>query len=72
MNVKLAIFGFLLLWFFHHDSWNWDNKTLWLGFLPAGLGYQAIFSLVAALFWALVNRFAWPHQTEVWADGGEG
>jgi hypothetical protein len=71
MNTKIAIAVFVLLWFLHHDFWNWDNRSLWFGFLPAGLGYQALFSLVAALFWALVNRFAWPHATEAWAELGE-
>lgn len=69
MNVKIAVAVFVLLWFFHHDSWNWKNDSLWFGFLPAGLGYHAAFSLVAAFFWSLVNRFAWPHETEAWAEG---
>lgn len=71
MSAKVAIAVFFLLVFLHHDTWNWDNKNLWFGFVPAGLGYHAAFSIGCAVFWALVNRFAWPHRTEAWADEGE-
>jgi hypothetical protein len=72
MSAKVAIAVFVLLVVLHHDTWNWDNRSLWLGFIPAGLGYHAFYSMVCAGFWALVNRFAWPHRTEAWAEGGEG
>lgn len=72
MNTKIAIAVFVVLAVLHQDDWNWDNKTLWLGFMPAGLGYHALFSIVVSIFWAAVNRFAWPHRIEAWADEGEG
>ena len=71
MNSKVAILVFLILAVLHHDVWNWDDKSLWFGFIPVGLGYHAVFSLVVALFWALVIRFAWPHRVEAWAELGE-
>lgn len=44
----------------HQDFWLWNDATLWFGFLPAGLGYHAGLSVVAALVWWGVTRFAWP------------
>lgn len=72
MNSKIAIAVFVVLAVLHQDFWNWDNKTLWLGFLPAGLGYHALYSVVIAIFWAAVMRFAWPHRVEAWAEEGPG
>ncbi len=58
----------LLLAVLHQDFWNWDNATLVLGFLPAGLAYHMLFSLLASIVWALAVKFAWPSHIEVWAD----
>ena len=33
-----------------------------------GLAYHAAYSLVAATFWAIVMKFAWPTRLEEWAD----
>ena len=44
----------------HHDGWAWNDASLWFGFLPAGLGYHAVFSVVAACVWAGVTVVAWP------------
>lgn len=70
MKSKIVLVLFFLFAILHHDVWNWDNKALWFGFLPAGLGYHVVYSLVAGLFWYLVSRFAWPHATEAWAENG--
>jgi hypothetical protein len=72
MKSKIVVVLFFIFAILHHDVWNWDNKTLWFGFLPVGLGYHVIYSLVAGLFWYLVSRFAWPHATEAWAENGPG
>lgn len=61
---------FILLAILHQDSWNWDNANLVFGFIPVGLAYHALYSIVAAIFWALVVKFAWPYYLEEWADGG--
>ncbi len=53
-------FGVLLLFLVHQDLWLWEDATLWLGPMPAGLAYHALYSLLVTLFWALVVRFAWP------------
>ncbi len=52
--------GVLVLFLLHQDVWLWANADLWLGPLPAGLAYHAGYSVVVALFWLAVVRFAWP------------
>jgi hypothetical protein len=71
MTKKRIIFiVFVLLLLLHQDSWNWDNANLVLGFMPVGLFYHACYSLVAALFWGIVMKVAWPTKLEKWAEGG--
>jgi len=60
--------GFVILAILHQDFWNWDNANLVFGFMPVGLFYHACYSLVAAFFWYLVMRFAWPQELEDWAE----
>ncbi len=52
----------------HYDFWNWDDRSVAFGFLPVGLAYQALISILAAVVWALVVKFAWPSWIEEWAD----
>ncbi|MFP6866825.1 MAG: DUF3311 domain-containing protein [Roseibacillus sp.] len=63
---------FVVLAILHQDFWNWDNKNLVFGFMPVGLAYHALYSLVAAGFWAIVIKVAWPTELEEWAEGGDG
>ena len=65
-----VILVFLVLLVLHQDFWNWDNANLVFGFMPVGLFYHACYSLVAALFWGLVMKVAWPDELEEWAEGG--
>ena len=58
----------ILLFILHQDCWWWDDKTLIFGFLPIGLAYHALFSLLAAGLWALMVKFAWPGAWEAWAE----
>jgi hypothetical protein len=67
MWVLVAVFAFL-----HWDFWLWDDTTLWLGFLPAGLAYHALYSLCAGGLWLLFIRVAWPEHVEQWASAGAG
>ena len=67
MWVVVAVFAFL-----HWDFWLWDDRSLWLGFLPAGLAYHAAYSLAAGLLWLLFIRVAWPEHIEEWANAGAG
>lgn len=50
----------ILVLILHQDFWNWTNKTLVFGLLPAGLAYHAGYSITAALTMAILVRFVWP------------
>ena len=54
------------------DAWNWDSSKLVFGFMPVGLAYHAAYSVMAAIFWGIVIKVAWPDDLEEWAEGGEG
>lgn len=70
MNKKrIILIVFVLLLLLHQDCWNWDNGNLVFGFMPVGLFYHACYSLVAAGFWAIVMKVAWPSELEEWAEG---
>lgn len=56
------------LFVLHQDFWNWDNRSLVLGWLPVGLAWHAGFSLVATLLWVAATRWAWPEEIERWAE----
>jgi len=60
---------FLILMILHQDFWNWDNSKLVFGIMPVALAYHAAYSMVVAILWALVIRFAWPKDIEEWANG---
>ena len=66
MWIVVAVFALL-----HWDFWLWDDRTLWFGFLPAGLGYHALYSLAAGALWLAYIRVAWPAHLEEWAAGKE-
>ncbi len=71
MKKPTAVFVvvFIVLAILHQDFWNWDKATLVFGFMPIGLAYHALYSIVAATFWAIVMKMAWPHHLEEWAEG---
>ncbi len=63
MNWLLAA-AVAVLALLHQDLWLWGNKSLILGFLPAGLAYHMGYCLLASgLLWALV-RYAWPARLD--------
>ena len=64
-SLYLAI---VLLTVLHQDFWLWDDTTLVFGFLPAGLAYHVLFSLLTALLWLFAIRFAWPEDAEAFAE----
>lgn len=67
--MKQAAWAFVVvLTILHFDFWYWGDRSLWFGFVPVGLGFQVLISLLAGLAWALVIKFAWPTQIEEWAD----
>lgn len=69
-KARKAVFaGVLVLMFLHHDFWLWSDRTLIFGFLPSGLAWHASYSIVAAAFWFVVMKLAWPQQIEDFAAG---
>jgi hypothetical protein len=61
----------VVLFVLHQDFWWWDSKEIVLGFLPIGLAYHAVFSILAAGVWALAVKTVWPTRWEQWGDEGE-
>ena len=73
MNGARLAWGFvLILAILHYDFWNWESTELVFGFLPIGLAYQALISLLAGVAWLCVVKLAWPQDVEDWADEGDG
>jgi len=62
----------LVLGVLHWDFWFWGDATLVLGFLPVGLAYHALFSVLCGVVWALAVKYAWPEHVERWAEEGLG
>ena len=55
----------------HYDFWYWSDKSVVFGFMPIGLFYHALISLLAGICWALVVKYAWPAWIEDWASGDD-
>lgn len=69
MKKKVVYLSILVLGLLHQDFWYWDDPTLVFGFLPIGLAYHALYSLLAGLAWYLALRYAWPADLEAFAEG---
>lgn len=65
---NFIIVAAIVLAILHQDFWLWDDRTLWFGFLPSGLGYHALYSCAAAGLWAAAVKWAWPTDIEAFAD----
>jgi len=50
----------ILLAILHQDFWFWTDRTLVFGFMPIGLAYHALFSILTSALWALAVVYAWP------------
>jgi hypothetical protein len=60
--LTLAVAAVLVL---RHDYWFWDTPyPLLFGFLPVGLWWQGLVSLLAAGLMALMVRLVWPAELE--------
>ena len=56
---------FLLVLFLRHDYWNWDTPGyLLFGFLPVGLWWQALVTILASIMMWLMVTLAWPAHLE--------
>jgi len=70
--MRYVIYGLaLVLLLLHQDCWFWGDDSLVAGFMPVGLAYHALFSLTAAVLWAVAIKVAWPTHLEEWADASE-
>ena len=57
--------GVVTLYALHQDIWFWDvAQPLVFGFLPVGLFYHAVYSVVIALFMVVLVKVAWPVELE--------
>lgn len=66
MKVVLYV-AIVLLTLLHQDFWLWDDPTLVLGFLPAGLAYHVLYSFLTAGLWWFAVTLAWPEEIETFA-----
>ena len=68
---KLAWSFVVVLGVVHYDFWYWSDGSLVLGFMPIGLFFHALISVLAGLAWFLVVQHAWPAHVEDWASTTE-
>ena len=60
----LAVLALIVI-VLRHDYWNWDTPyPLLFGFLPVGLWWQGLVSVLACVMMWLMVRFAWPQELE--------
>jgi hypothetical protein len=65
MKRALLVVAFIALYVLHQDVWFFRTaRPLVFGFVPIGLFYHACFSGAAALFMALLVKYAWPGHLE--------
>jgi hypothetical protein len=69
MSRRTVYLLLVVLALLHQDFWLWGSPKLVFGFLPAGLAYHALYSLVTAGVWYLALRYAWPSDVEAFAEG---
>lgn len=68
-GLTLAVVGLLAL---HQDIWYWTTaRPLVWGFLPVGLFYHALYTLLVAGVMMVLVRYAWPSEIERQAEAGE-
>jgi hypothetical protein len=63
-RLGVIIAAAVVLAILHQDWWWWGEPGPVLGFLPTGLAFHALYSILAASLWACVVWFAWPHHLE--------
>ena len=59
-----SLVALLALIVLHQDTWLWGDTSLVAGFLPVGLTYHALISLLATALWLAVAWAAWPEDLE--------
>ena len=61
---KLVAFLFLLMLVLHQDFWWWGNNTLVFGFMPIGLAFHALFSILCAVLGWFAIMTIWPKELD--------
>lgn len=57
--------GVIGLFLLHQDTWFWETaRPLVFGFLPIGLFYHAVYTLLVSVFMVVLIRYAWPTELE--------
>ena len=65
MTIAMLALVVIVVFVLRHDYWNWDTPyPLLFGFLPVGLWWQALVSLLARGLMGLMVRLAWPQELE--------
>jgi len=65
MKRFLLVLAVVALYILHQDVWFWRKVTpLVFGFLPIGLFYHVIYTLVISVLMWLLVRHAWPAELE--------
>ncbi len=65
MKQLLLIILVVALYLLHQDFWFWNSATpLVFGFLPIGLAYHLVYTLVVACVMWLLVQLAWPAHLE--------
>jgi hypothetical protein len=63
---RLVLVLVLLLFVLHQDFWWWDDiDPLAFGFLPIGLTFHVILSLVTSVVLFMAVKHWWPHDVDV-------
>ena len=68
MKKLIGIAWFVTLIVIHQDFWNWDRTDLLFGFMPIGLAYHVMISILAAGLGAWACFQCWPQGLD---DGEE-
>ncbi len=61
---KLVACLFLFMLVLHQDFWWWDNDSLIFGFMPVGLAFHALFSILCAVLGWFAIKTIWPHELD--------
>jgi hypothetical protein len=74
LKKTLLVLATVAVYALHQDVWFWRTaRPLLFGFLPVGLTYHALYTVLASALLGLLVREAWPSRLEKEAEKhGEG
>ena len=61
----IAVILFIALVVVHQDFWWWDDKSVVFGFMPIGLAFHVLISVLASVLWLFAVKFCWPRELEL-------